>query len=36
MGTQSQSMHEQLVEKSKQLSMRTFVLANSVLGSQRV
>ncbi len=36
MGVQAQSVHEQLVEKSKQLSMRTFVLANAVVGSSRV
>jgi hypothetical protein len=31
MGTQTQSVHEQLVEKSKQLSVRTFMLANTVV-----
>mmetsp|Transcript_27274 Transcript_27274/g.73705 ORF Transcript_27274/g.73705 Transcript_27274/m.73705 type:complete len:423 (+) Transcript_27274:20-1288(+) len=35
MGTQSESVHEQLVEKSKQLSVRTFMLANTVVGTAR-
>lgn len=34
MGTQTQSMSEQLVEKAKQLSVRTFVLANQVVGGR--
>lgn len=33
MGTQTQSVYEQLIEKSKQLAVRTFVLANSVVGT---
>jgi translation initiation factor 3 subunit E len=36
MGTQSQSIHEQLIEKAKQLSVRTFVLANTVAGAAKV
>ncbi|KAJ9519028.1 hypothetical protein QJQ45_026293 [Haematococcus lacustris] len=36
MGMQAESVHEQLIEKSKQLSMRTFALANAVVGSSRV
>ncbi len=35
MGTQTQSVHEQLVEKSKSLSVRTFMLANTVVGTAR-
>lgn len=34
MGTQTQSMAEQLVEKAKQLSVRTFMLANQVVGGR--
>ncbi|MEW5312933.1 MAG: hypothetical protein WDW38_004531 [Sanguina aurantia] len=33
MGVQSQGIHEQLVDKAKQLSVRTFMLANTVVGS---
>lgn len=36
MGSQSQSVHEQIIEKAKQLSVRTFMLANTVVGSGRV
>eukprot|EP00798_Chlamydomonas_sp_ICE-L_P007133 gene7133-239_t len=32
MGSQAQSVHEQLSEKAKELSVRTFMLANSVVG----
>eukprot|EP00798_Chlamydomonas_sp_ICE-L_P001516 gene1516-32894_t len=32
MGSQAQSVHEQLTDKAKELSVRTFVLANSVVG----
>jgi translation initiation factor 3 subunit E len=35
MGTQSQSVHEQLIERSKQLSVRTFMLANTCVGTGR-
>jgi len=33
MGLQSSSMQDQLVEKAKQLSVRTFTLANAVVGT---
>ncbi len=33
MGTQSASVQDQLIEKAKQLSVRTFTLANSVVGA---
>lgn len=33
MGTQSQSIQDQLVEKAKTMSMRTFALANAVVGA---
>jgi translation initiation factor 3 subunit E len=36
MGTQTQSVHEQLMDKAKQLSVRAFMLANTVVGSGRV
>lgn len=36
MGTQSQGVHEQIIEKAKQLSVRGFMLANAVVGSGRV
>jgi len=36
MGSQSQSVHEQIIDKAKQLSVRTFMLANTVVGSGRV
>jgi hypothetical protein len=32
MGTQTQSIQDQLIEKAKGLSVRTFVLANAVVG----
>jgi hypothetical protein len=32
MGTQAQSIQDQLIEKAKGLSVRTFVLANAVVG----
>uniref|UniRef100_A0A7S0N9X6 Eukaryotic translation initiation factor 3 subunit E n=1 Tax=Chlamydomonas leiostraca TaxID=1034604 RepID=A0A7S0N9X6_9CHLO len=35
MGTQTQSVHEQLIERSKQLSVRTFMLANTCVGAGR-
>lgn len=35
MGTQSQSAHEQLIDKAKMLSVRTYVLANTVVGGGR-
>ncbi len=35
MGTQSLSVHEQIIDKSKQLSVRSFMLANAVVGSGR-
>lgn len=35
MGRQSQSVHEQLIEKAKMLSVRTYVLANTVVGGTR-
>lgn len=36
MGTQTDGVHAQLVEKAKQLSVRTFVLANTVVGGAKV
>ena len=34
MGLQSQSVHEQLIDKAKVLSVRTYVLANTVVGTR--
>jgi translation initiation factor 3 subunit E len=34
MGLQTQSVHEQLIDKAKVLSVRTYVLANTVVGSR--
>lgn len=36
MGTQAQSAHEQLVDKAKMLSVRTYMLANNLLGIGKV
>lgn len=36
MGTQSQTAHEQLVDKAKMLSVRTYMLANNLLGVSKV
>lgn len=36
MGTQVQSVHEQLIEKAKGLSVKTFMLANTVVGGAAV
>eukprot|EP00195_Chlamydomonas_chlamydogama_P011425 CAMPEP_0202902852 /NCGR_PEP_ID=MMETSP1392-20130828/17255_1 /ASSEMBLY_ACC=CAM_ASM_000868 /TAXON_ID=225041 /ORGANISM="Chlamydomonas chlamydogama, Strain SAG 11-48b" /LENGTH=422 /DNA_ID=CAMNT_0049589665 /DNA_START=36 /DNA_END=1304 /DNA_ORIENTATION=- len=35
MGTQSQSVHEQIMDKAKQLSVKSFMLANAVVGGGR-
>ncbi len=35
MGTQASSIQDQLIEKAKGLSVRTFVLANAVVGGAR-
>ena len=36
MGSQTQGVHEQIMDKAKQLSVRAFSLANTVVGSGRV
>lgn len=34
MGLQSQSVHEQLIDKAKRLSMATYAIANTVVGGR--